>query len=313
MKISQALWLSGLLLCSAAQAAGEPESCHEVRLADVGWSDLNVTNAMTRYLLRALGYETEVLRLSLPQTYEALARNEADVFLGNWMPAQTKLSQAYIDAGTLERLHANLEGARYTLAVPQYVYDAGVKNVADIARYADRFGHTLYGIEPGNDGNALVKKMIANDAFGLGAFTLDESSEQDMLAQVRMKELLDRQWIVFLGWEPHPMNIRHKLAYLDGGDDYFGPHQGGATVYTVVRKGYAQQCPNVARLLGNLVFSLDMENQLMDRVLNEKDNPRRAARLWLQRNPEQLETWLKGVVTRGGTPGNLAIKASLAQ
>ena len=312
MKISQALWLSGLLLSSTVQAAVEPESCQQVRLADVGWSDLNITNATTRYLLSALRYETELLRLSLPQTYDTLAKGEADVFLGNWMPAQTKLSQPLVDAGAIERLHANLEGARYTLAVPQYVYDAGVKNFADIARFAERFDHTLYGIEPGNDGNALVKKMIASNAFGLGDFKLDESSEQGMLTQVRMKELLDRQWIVFLGWEPHPMNVRHKLAYLDGGDDYFGPHQGGATVYTVARKGYAQQCPNVARLLGNLVFSLDMENQLMDQVLNEKDNPRRAVRNWLKRNPERLDAWLKGVTTRTGAPGNAAVNAGLA-
>jgi len=311
MKISPALWLSGLLLSAAVQA-GEAENCQQVRLADVGWSDLNITNATARYLLSVLGYETEVLRLSLPQTYDALAAGEADVFLGNWMPAQAKLSQSLVDAGAIERLHANLEGARYTLAVPQYVYDAGVKNFADIARFAERFDHTLYGIEPGNDGNALVKKMIASNAFGLGDFKLDESSEQGMLTQVRMKELLDHQWIVFLGWEPHPMNVRHKLAYLDGGDEYFGPNQGGATVYTVVRKGYAQQCPNVARLLGNLVFSLDMENQLMDRVLNEKDNPRRAVRNWLKRNPERLDAWLKGVATRSGAPGNVAVKASLA-
>ncbi|MCI1007816.1 choline ABC transporter substrate-binding protein [Pseudomonas oryzihabitans] len=311
MKIFQALWLSGLLLSSTVQA-GEAESCQQVRLADVGWSDLNITNATARYLLSALGYETEVLRLSLPQTYDALAAGEADAFLGNWMPAQAKLSQSLVDAGAIERLHANLEGARYTLAVPQYVYDAGVKNFADIARFAERFDHTLYGIEPGNDGNALVKKMIASNAFGLGDFKLDESSEQGMLTQVRMKELLDHQWIVFLGWEPHPMNVRHKLAYLDGGDDYFGPNQGGATVYTVVRKGYAQQCPNVARLLGNLEFSLDMENQLMDRVLNEKDNPRRAVRNWIKRNPERLDAWLKGVATRSGAPGSAAVKASLA-
>lgn len=311
MKIYPALWLSGLLLSAAVQA-GEAENCQQVRLADVGWSDLNITNATARYLLSALGYETEVLRLSLPQTYDALAAGEADVFLGNWMPAQAKLSQPQVDAGAVERLHANLEGARYTLAVPQYVYDAGVKNFADIARFAERFDHTLYGIEPGNDGNALVKKMIASNSFGLGDFKLDESSEQGMLTQVRMKELLDHQWIVFLGWEPHPMNVRHKLAYLDGGDEYFGPNQGGATVYTVVRKGYAQQCSNVARLLGNLVFSLDMENQLMDRVLNEKDNPRRAVRNWLKRNPERLEAWLKGVATRSGAPGNVAVKASLA-
>ncbi|KTT38183.1 glycine/betaine ABC transporter substrate-binding protein [Pseudomonas oryzihabitans] len=311
MKIAVCVALSGLLLCTTLQAA-EPENCRSVRFTDVGWSDLAITNAMARYLLGALGYETEVTRLSLPNSYDALAKNDADVFLGNWMPAQAKVSQAFIDNGSVERVRSNLEGARYTLAVPQYVYDAGVKNFADIARFGDRFDHTLYGIEKGNDGNALVKKMIASNAFGLGDFKLDESSEQGMLTQVRMKHLLNNQWIVFLAWEPHPMNLRYKLAYLDGGDDYFGPNQGGATVYTVVRKGYAQQCPNVGKLLGNLVFTPAMENLLMDRVANEQENPRRAVRTWLKQNPEQLEAWLKGVNTRSGAPGNAAVKASLA-
>ncbi|MEH3021648.1 MAG: choline ABC transporter substrate-binding protein [Pseudomonas oryzihabitans] len=312
MKISRCLLLSALLLGQAVEAATEPEGCRNVRFADVGWSDLVVTNSMARYLLGALGYDTEVSRLSLPNSYAALAKNDVDVFLGNWMPAQAKVSQPFVDSGDVERLHANLEGARYTLAVPQYVYDAGVKTFADIARFGDRFGHTLYGIEKGNDGNGLVKKMIATNAFGLGDFKLDESSEQGMLTQVRLKELLKDQWIVFLGWEPHPMNIRHKLAYLDGGDDFFGPNQGGATVYTLVRKGYAQQCANVSKLLSNLVFTPAMENYLMDRVANEQENPRRAVRNWLKRNPDQLDAWLKGVTTRGGAPGNVAVKASLA-
>lgn len=311
MKISPCLVLSGLLLCATAQAA-ESESCRNVRFADVGWSDLAITNSMARYLLGALGYETELIRVSLPDSYAALTKNEADVFLGNWMPAQTKLSQPLVDNGSIERLRSNLEGARYTLAVPQYVYDAGVKNFADIARFGDRFGKTIYGIEKGNDGNALVQKMIASNAFGLGGFTLDESSEQGMLTQVRMKQLLKNQWIVFLAWEPHPMNLRYKLAYLDGGDDYFGPNQGGATVYTVVRKGYPQQCPNVGKLLGNLVFTPAMENILMDRVTSEQENPRRAVRNWLKQNPDQLEAWLKGVNTRNGAPGSAAVKASLA-
>ena len=40
------------------------------------------------------------------------------------------------------------------------------------------------GIEPGNDGNRLVLSLIQQNLFGLGTFTLVESSEQGMLAQV---------------------------------------------------------------------------------------------------------------------------------
>ncbi len=63
-----------------------------------------------------------------------------------------------------------------------------------------------------------------------------------MVSQV--KRAIDRQqWVVFLGWAPHPMNNNFDIAYLDGGDDYFGPNYGGASVYTNVRKNYLENLP----------------------------------------------------------------------
>jgi ABC-type proline/glycine betaine transport system substrate-binding protein len=38
-----------------------------------------------------------------------------------------------------------------------------------------------------------------------------------------------QEWVVFLGWEPHPMNRNFDLAYLEDGDEFFGPDLGGAT------------------------------------------------------------------------------------
>ena len=89
-----------------------------------------------------------------------------------------------------------------------------------------------------------------------------------MLAQAARAEK-SGEGIVFLGWEPHPMNKNLEMTYLTGGDDFFGPNLGGATVYTNVRKGFAAECPNVGKFLQNLVFSLDMENEIMG------DDPRR--------------------------------------
>ena len=46
---------------------------------------------------------------------------------------------------------------------------------------------SIYGIEPGNDGNRHVIDMIKKNEFGLGGFKLVESSEQGMLAEVRAR------------------------------------------------------------------------------------------------------------------------------
>ena len=82
--------------------------------------------------------------------------------------------------------------------------------------------------------------MIDDDTFGLSGFELVESSEQGMLAEVQRASRSNKP-IVFLGWEPHPMNTNFELTYLTGGDDVFGPNFGGATVYTNVRKGYRRR------------------------------------------------------------------------
>src|SRR3546814_14310731 len=86
------------------------------------------------------------------------------------------------------------------------------------------------------------------------------------------------------------MNPRFKMKYLTGGDEYFGPNFGQAAIYTNTRKGYAQECSNVGQLLKNLAFTLDMESTLMGNVLDDKMKPDAAAKAWLKKNPQVLDT-----------------------
>ncbi|WP_422767789.1 choline ABC transporter substrate-binding protein [Photobacterium leiognathi subsp. mandapamensis] len=286
--------------------------CDTVRFADVGWTDITATTAVTSELLKGMGYSTKTDLLSVPVTYSSIANGDIDVFLGNWMPTMEGDIAKYREAKTVETVKANLEGAKYTLAVPKYVYDAGVKSFADLAKHADKFKGRIYGIEPGNDGNRLIQSMIDTNAFGLKDFSLVESSEAGMVSQVSRAVRRD-QWIVYLGWAPHPMNSNVEMEYLAGGDDFFGPNYGGANVYTNVRSNYLTECPNVGQLLKNLSFSLEMENSLMEAILNQKVQPEKAARQWLSENPQQVEAWLKDVKTREGKVATTAVLDYLKQ
>jgi len=109
--------------------------------------------------------------------------------------------------------------------------------------------------------------------------------------------------VIFLGWEPHPMNANYDMVYLTGGDDWFGPDLGGAEVYTNTRAGYVEECPNVGQFLMNLEFTLQMENEIMAKILDEGMDPEDAASAWLSDNTEVLGPWLEGVTLRDGTPG----------
>jgi len=298
------------VLMAGAAAAAEPDSCKTVRFSDVGWTDITATTAATTTVLEALGYETETKILSVPVTYASLKNKDIDVFLGNWMPTMEGDIAAYREDGSVETVRTNLEGAKYTLAVPKYTYDKGLKSFADIAKFKDELDGKIYGIEAGNDGNRLIIDMIDANAFGLEGFEVVESSEQGMLAQVARSEKRDQD-VVFLGWEPHPMNANFEMAYLDGGDDFFGPNYGGATVHTNVRAGYVAECPNVGKLLENLEFSLAMENEIMGAILNDGEEPTDAAKAWLKTHPATFEGWLKGVKTVDGGDSFAAVKGAL--
>ncbi len=295
-----------LALTSPAFAAG----CDKVVFSDVGWTDITATTATASVVLKALGYDTETKILSVPVTYTAIAGGDVDVFLGNWMPTMEADLAPYREAGTVETLRVNLTGAKYTLATNEAGAALGIKDFADIAKNKDALGGKIYGIEPGNDGNRLILSMIEADAFGLKDFTVAESSEQGMLAEVD-RTTGKNEPIIFLGWEPHPMNANFKMTYLTGGDDYFGPNLGGAEVATNVRKGFATECPNTGKLLANMEFSLAMENEIMGKILNDGMDGEEAAKTWLAANPSVLEPWLAGVTTKDGGDAMAAVKAAI--
>ena len=305
MKLRTTLSLMALMAATPALA-----DCTKVNFADVGWTDITATTAATSVVLEALGYETDVKVLSVPVTYTSMARGDIDVFLGNWMPTMEADIAPYREAGTVDTVRANLEGAKYTLAVNKTAADLGIADFADIAAQKDALEGKIYGIEAGNDGNRLIMDMIADNAFGLDGFEVVESSEQGMLAQVKRADRKEEP-VVFLGWEPHPMNANFDMSYLTGGDDWFGPNLGGATVYTNTRAGYAAECANVGKLLGNLEFSLAMENEIMAAILDDGTEPNKAATAWLTANSDVLAGWLDGVTTADGGDSMAAVKMVL--
>ena len=300
--------LSVLAICAAVPAVAD---CGMVRFSDVGWTDITATTAATSLVLEALGYETSTDILSVPVTYASMAQGDIDVFLGNWMPTMEGDIASYREAGTVDTVRVNLEGAKYTLATNAAGVAAGITDFASIAAAADALDSKIYGIEAGNDGNRLIQDMIDSGSFGLDGFEVVESSEQGMLAQV--ERAVDRdEAVVFLGWEPHPMNANFDLTYLPGGDDYFGPDLGGAVVATNTRAGYVAECANTGQLLQNLEFTLAMENEIMGAILNDDVDPEDAAKAWLASNPATWTAWLDGVTTADGGDAVAAVTAALA-
>jgi glycine betaine/proline transport system substrate-binding protein len=287
-KLSTAVTV-GLIALSSASAFAE-QGCEIVKMADPGWSDIAATNAITGFLLDAMGYKAKVDTLAVPITFGGLKDGQVDVFLGNWMPAQQGFYDKFVATGDVTQLAKNLEGTEFTLAVPDYVWETGVHD----------FGS-------GAPANISLQEIIKKNDFDMGQWKLIESSEQAMLAEVS-RAVKKQKFVTFLGWTPHPMNVQLKMRYLKGGEKYFGDT---GNVFTLTRKGYAEACPNVGKLLTNLAFTQDMENSIMAEVVNKKISNAAAAKAWIKANPAVLDKWLDGVKTVDGNDALVAVKAKL--
>jgi glycine betaine/proline transport system substrate-binding protein len=292
MRISKII--ISVLLTTFIISSASANQCRRVHIGLVNWTDVEATTALTAVLMKELGFRVRTSVQTVPKTLEKLSKGNVDAFLGNWMPSNSATLQPYIDDSSIVKLTTNLVGAKYTLAVPQYVYDAGVRSFADLAKHADKFESEIYGLEANNDGNVIIENMISDNAYKLKEFKLVATSERIMLRKLS-KKIKNNEWIAFLAWEPHPMNIDFDIAYLNGDFKYFGKNYGASTVETLVRKGFVQECPEAAKLLNNLKFSLIMENELMADIQNNHVGPKTAAWKWMGNNPHQVRQWLEGI------------------
>ncbi|RWD28714.1 MAG: choline ABC transporter substrate-binding protein [Mesorhizobium sp.] len=288
--------------------ANEPPECQTVRIGSGGWTDNIIQDALAINVLHGLGYNPVETELGLNVLIEGLKNNDLDVHFDYWSPSSDSLMKPYIEEKSIEVIGANLTGTKYTIAVPTYAWEAGLKDFADLAKFKDQLRGKIYGQSAGSDSNNIVLSMISKNDFNLGNFELVESSEQVMLSQVD-SAIKHKEYIAFIGWAPHPMNSKYDMKYLSGGDKYFGPNYGSATVYTVARKGLSETCPNLGRFLKNLTFTVDMENALMTQYLDNGADPILASRKWLKENPSVLDGWLQGVNTVDGKLGLPAVKA----
>ncbi|MGL4490357.1 MAG: choline ABC transporter substrate-binding protein [Rhizobiaceae bacterium] len=288
--------------------AAEAESCKKVRLAEPGWNDLTFTTGTAMVLLKSLGYEAETSTLGIEVIYQALKEKDLDAYLGYWDPSMVTYYKPFKEEGSIETVRVNLTGAKYTFAVPAYVWEAGVKDFKDLAKFADKFDRKMYGIDAGS--NQPMVDSVAEPSNNLSGWEVVESSEAGMLTEVARK-VKNQEFIVFLGWAPHPMNTTFDMKYLTGGDKYFGPDFGAATVSTQARKGYLEECPNVGQLLKNLEFDIDYENKGMGLLINDSLPQEEAAKKMIEAEPQRLDKWLAGVTTVDGQPGLAAVKTAL--
>jgi glycine betaine/proline transport system substrate-binding protein len=273
------LLLASVFVFGACGGAGE-----DVRFGTVDWPEAIAKTHVAATIVEALGYQTEIQELSVPGVFEGLESGALDIFVEAWFPTMQPNLDA-TDPGSIESVGINLPEATFSLAVNRTACDAGVRSHEDLDRFANRFEEdgqpTIFGIEPGNDGNQVVLDMIANDTYSLGDWKLVESSTDGMLAQVD-RRTSEGEWVAFTGWEPHWMNNRYDMCLLEDPEEAWG---GKSRVETLVNENFPEEYPELYEFFERMKVDRDIQAELIDQIDNSGKEPEEVALDWLKANP----------------------------
>jgi glycine betaine/proline transport system substrate-binding protein len=262
-----------------------------VRFGYVQWPGVTVKTHVAAKIAQYLGYETEMTAAPESVIFKSLENKDLDVFLGNWLPTMEKTYAEYEKKGVVHNVRVNLEDVVYKTAVPEYVYEAGVKSLADLQENADKFGSKIYGLEPGNAGNIVIQDAIKNNNYNLKDWTLQSSSTAGMLSAVQ-RAVNNEEWIAFNGWKPHYMNLMFDLKYLEDPEGIWGEED---SVYTVAREGYQDENTNFYKFLEQFTVTAPIQNIWIDEYQNKERDPEVVAEEWIANNIDIVNQWVFGM------------------
>lgn len=276
----------------------------EIRLATPPWPGATVKSEVARQILDSLGYQATLMDASTAMILEGMVSGDIDINMALWRPSQGDMLDPRVESGELVEVTKNIEGARFKLAVPGYVWEAGIHSMEDLAAHAERFDGTFYGIEAGNVGNEIMQKAIDENTYGLSDWRVMASSVTGMLSQVA-SQTTHQEWVAFLGWEPHWMNVSYELRYLEDPQGIWGE---SSSVSTVASAAFLQERPNVAHFLEQMKVPIEVQNNWVYEFSHEDRPLEEVAREWISENPEQVAEWIEGVTTaEGGKPDEAAL------
>ena len=206
------------------------------------WPGITVKTEIAEQLLNPLGYDTQTHEIGLQVIYQGMESGDVDAFLGAWLPAQKEMFEPRKASGVLTDVANNVDGAQMTLAVPTYLHERGIQSFADLDEHRDEFNSQIHGFGAGSAASEILHNAIDNDTWGLGDWSLVDTSEVGMLSAAQ-DAISREEAIVWVGWTPHWMNLELPMRYLEDPENLFGENNGESDVRTLLRSDYADAHP----------------------------------------------------------------------
>lgn len=275
-------------------------------LAESNWPGIRAKNAISEYVLEKIGYQIESKSVADAVAHKSIASGDLDIHLGSWMPSLRETRKKIEDE--VDLVTTNMDQGLYTMAVPKYVWEAGVKSYADLDKYATKFNHKMYVGPTGWASEKTMSKAIKNDIYNLGDWETKNSTQGALMAQIK-KSINKKDWILFIGWKPHWINYMFDLKYLKDPENLWESPE--SRVDTLARQGLKKNRPQIYKFFTQFKIGAEPCNEWIYKIGREQKKPHQVAQTWVAENISTVEKWLTGVKAKNGKPAIKVLKEKL--
>jgi glycine betaine/proline transport system substrate-binding protein len=279
------------LAAGMAFAEGGQEEQKTANLTYVNWEEgVAYTHLVKTILEDEMGYEANITAADVGPAYASVAAGDQDAFMEAWLPGlhatyMEDLGDDLVDIGIV------YEDAVSGLVVPQYMVDAGVTALSDLADedVFEKLNGEITGIDAGA-GLMITTEEKAMPAYGLDemGYELVPSSGPAMMAALDAA-VSNEEWIVVLGWKPHSMFGYYDLQILEQDKEEIW---GLDDIHIIGRTGLREDKPELAQFLNNMKLTTSEVGALMVAIRESDMDTLEAARQWKDENQDVWSDWI---------------------
>ena len=260
-----------LSLAGTIFAGGQQDGAEAVKTANLvyaNWEEgIAYTNLAKVVLQDKMGYDVTITASDVAPAYASVAAGDQDAFMETWLPVLHKdyierYGDDFVDLGHV------YEGTLSGLAIPVYMYDAGIKTISDL----------------------LKPEANVMPAYGLGdaGYKLLASSGPAMMASLKDR-YNSEEWIVVTAWKPHSMFGYFDLVFLEQDKETVW---GSGNIHITARKNIKEDKPELAQFLSNMFLTNSEVGSLMVAIRESSKSEEEAAREWLAANEDVVADWI---------------------
>lgn len=153
--------------------------------------------------------------------------------------------------------------------------------------------YEIIGIDPGAGIMKATERVLED--YELSDWTLTEGSSAAMTASLQ-KAYKKEEPIIITGWTPHWMYSAFDLKILEDPKGSYGEDE---NIHTIVRNGLKEELPDAHKVLDQFYWTTDDMGEVM-MAIQDGTGPEEAASAWVEKNPDKVAEWTKGVAKSDG-------------